>query len=264
MTELFVRISGSGPPIVFLHGWTCHSEFFQHQADGLSGSFRIIRPDMPGHGKSARVDRRTTLDDLAASIDRVLTEHTEEKAVLVAWSMGAAAAFNYIRHQGCRSLAGLVIVDMTPKVFNDDTWSLGIRNGFDAMRSSRAEMLMLENWDAYARLIARNIFAEHENPDPVLLDWTHEQVAANDPRAMVPLWRAVVRSDNRDVLPLITVPALVISGAQSQLYSRKTACYMVEQIDDADMISFTQSGHAPHLEEPDAFNAAIRAFMTRL
>ncbi len=264
MTELFVRISGSGPPIVFLHGWTCHSGFFRPQAEGLSSDYGIIRPDMPGHGKSAHVDRRTTLDDLAASIDCVLTEHTEGNAVLVAWSMGAAAAFNYIRHQGCGSLAGLVIVDMTPKVFNDDTWSLGIRNRFDATRSSRAEMLMLENWDAYARPIARNIFAEHQNPDPDLLDWTHRQVAANDPLAMVPLWRAVVRSDNRDVLPLITVPTLVVSGAQSQLYSRETARYMVEQIDDADMIAFAHSGHAPHLEEPDAFNAAIRAFMTRL
>ena len=50
--DTFVRISGQGFPLVFVHGFTTTSEFWREQAEEFSKAYRVIRINLPGHGAS--------------------------------------------------------------------------------------------------------------------------------------------------------------------------------------------------------------------
>jgi pimeloyl-ACP methyl ester carboxylesterase len=57
--DTFVRISGQGFPLVFVHGFTTTSEFWREQAEEFSKAYRVIRINLPGHGASPAQGRAT-------------------------------------------------------------------------------------------------------------------------------------------------------------------------------------------------------------
>ena len=62
----------------------------------------------------------------------------------------------------------------------------------------------------------------------------------------------------------IQQPTLIVHGAQSQLYGDDTADHLVAALPHARAVRFERSGHAPHLEEPELFNATLKDFADRL
>jgi pimeloyl-ACP methyl ester carboxylesterase len=70
--DTFVRISGQGFPLVFVHGFTTTSEFWREQAEEFSKAYRVIRINLPGHGASpAPTSRSYCLQDFVEDVARV-------------------------------------------------------------------------------------------------------------------------------------------------------------------------------------------------
>ncbi|MEC7963902.1 MAG: alpha/beta fold hydrolase, partial [Pseudomonadota bacterium] len=67
--------------------------------------------------------------------------------------------------------------------------------------------------------------------------------------------------DMRDTIADIDVPYLVCTGADSRLYREDVAQWIAAQAPQAQVARFAQSGHSPHLEEPEAFCDAICRFV---
>ena len=65
---------------------------------------------------------------------------------------------------------------------------------------------------------------------------------------------------NGDEVRALAVPSLIVHGALSHLYSDEASEWMERNIPNSRRVVFTNSGHAPHLEEPDRFNEEIRIF----
>jgi pimeloyl-[acyl-carrier protein] methyl ester esterase len=260
--SLPVREAGRGRPILFLHGWTCHGGFFAPQFDGLAGEFHLIAPDLPGHGTAPRAG--LTIEDAADAVHRLIENRALDRPLIVGWSMGAAVAWSLIARHGTDRLAGLVVVDMSPKVLNDDTWGLGLRNGLDAARNAHVLGAMAANWPTYARAVARNIFADGTDAASPLETWTAAEIARNDPAAMTAMWRSLTAQDFRSLIPEIRLPVLIAHGANSRIYAAATADWMAGRLADVEVEVFEASGHAPHLEEPAAFNAMLSRFLRSL
>jgi len=73
--DAFVRISGQGFPLVFVHGFTTTSEFWRGQAEEFSKAYRVIRINLPGHGASpAPTSRSYCLEDFVEDVARVFRE----------------------------------------------------------------------------------------------------------------------------------------------------------------------------------------------
>jgi len=65
----------------------------------------------------------------------------------------------------------------------------------------------------------------------------------------------------RPVLRKVTVPALLINGAQSKIFPGDVAGWLAGALPNAEIPRFEGSGHAPFAEEPDRFNAVLAGFL---
>jgi pimeloyl-ACP methyl ester carboxylesterase len=102
---------GTGPTIVFVHGWTCDSSSWTGQVPAFSKDHRVITLDLPGHGKSASPqDGKLSMDLFARAVESVRAEAGADRIVLVGHSMGAPVIRQYA-HLYPEHVAGLVAVD---------------------------------------------------------------------------------------------------------------------------------------------------------
>ncbi|HEY3516990.1 MAG TPA: alpha/beta hydrolase [Gammaproteobacteria bacterium] len=104
---------GTGPTIVFVHGWTCDSSSWTGQVPAFSKDHRVITLDLPGHGESGSPkDGKLSMDLFARAVEAVRAEAGAgaERIVLVGHSMGAPVIRQYA-HLYPQHVAGLVAVD---------------------------------------------------------------------------------------------------------------------------------------------------------
>lgn len=242
-------------PVLFLHGWAMHGAMFDDVAAQLGPGFDCHAPDLPGHG--SRVEDTPSLDACVALAKRWVDRL--ERPILVGWSMGAGAAWRYVSQHGTSGLRGLVTIDMSPRMLPEAGWDLGlIGQSAEAILATSGKIV--PEWSRMAGSIARNMYARSSEPELTRED-VKDLLLAQDPARLRPLWDDLVAMDERETIPKIAIPYLVCTGAQSRLYSREAADWIAAQARRARVESFGNSGHSPHLEEPDAFCGAIRRFV---
>lgn len=246
---------GEGRPLLFLHGLMADSGFFERQRL-LADDFRVIAVDLRGHGRSPAGPVPPTIRLLAEDVAGLARALDLDGSVGVGWSLGAAVLWRVLAGSASRKFAGAVVVDMTPRVLNDRDWDLGLSRETCEARSQA----IADDFPAFAASAGQAIFAA---PGPEA-DRAAAAFAANDPGAIGALWESLVEEDFRPLLPSIRQPTLVLHGAHSHLYGADTAGHLVEALPSARSVTFDRSGHAPHLEQPELFNATLREFAATL
>src|SRR6185503_21244992 len=102
---------GSGPAIIFVHGWTCDESSWQSQVPAFSKQYRVITLDLPGHGKSdLPKDGTFSMALFARAVEAVRAEAKVDRAVFVGHSMGTPVIRTYALMYPAH-VAGLVLVD---------------------------------------------------------------------------------------------------------------------------------------------------------
>ncbi len=96
--------------VVLVHGWSCDHTIWRAQLADLAGEFRVIAPDLPGHGRSDHPARAYTMAHLVRGLEAVLKAAKVRRVVLVGHSLGAKVASEYARRHPAR-VRGLVLVD---------------------------------------------------------------------------------------------------------------------------------------------------------
>jgi pimeloyl-ACP methyl ester carboxylesterase len=256
---------GEGRPLLLLHGLMAHSGFFEKQRE-LADGFRLVRPDLRGHGASSAAaaadgSAGLTIERLAADVAELADRLDLKDAVAVGWSLGASVLFRLLAGPASARFAGAVIVDMTPRVLNQDDWTLGLSAEVCGARLQAIR----EDFDGFAASAGAAIFAQPpKDGGKALAEWAGAEFARNDPASVAALWSSLVGADLRPLLPRIAQPTLVVHGAQSHLYGADTADHLVAALPDAAAVEFAESGHAPHLEQPELFNRTLRDFAASL
>lgn len=261
---MHIREAGAGAAIVLLHGWSCHGGFFPGQFEELARDFHLLAPDLPGHGRTGIAGPPLSIEAAADASAQMIEARGLRDVLLVGWSMGAAVAWSILSRHGCARIAGLVTVDMSPRPLNDATWRLGLHDGLDLERSDRAAAAMPGSWPAFTDRVVQSLFADGLSQDPKLAEWARNEIARCDPNSMATMWRSLTAQDFRALQPRIDRPALIAYGGKSALYGPGVFSWTAAQAPRARLARFDHSGHAPHLTEAGAFNAAIKAFHREL
>ncbi len=257
-----MRHHDHGRPVVFLHGWTMDGSVFSNQCERLQPRFRcLLAPDLPGHGANRGGD--PTLEGAVRMLRDLIDRRDISGAVLIGWSLGAAVAWRYMAEHGPRGVAGMISVDMSPKLINEDGWSLGLR-GKDADACRATTDRLRDHWAASVPAIAAGMFADRRGAADFSAETAAEKIAANDPAAMVSMWASLLVADARATVAALPIPLLAMHGRSSRVYAAETARWLARSAPEGKCLEFKNSGHSPHLEEPDAFAEAVTGFSNSL
>lgn len=247
--------AGAGPPLVLLHGWSQDASAFADLAARLSGRFRVVAPDLPGHGGPGE----PTLDGAAAALAALLEARRLENATLVGWSLGVAVAWRLLERAGAGRVARMASLDMSPRLANGPGWPLGLR-GADAAALAAGAARMEARWADAMPGIVSGMFAEGAAPDPALAAGAGARLRAKDPAPLLRMWRDLCAADLREGIARLPVPLLAIHGERSRLYPAAVGAWLAETAPEGRLEIIPDAGHSPHLEAPETVAALLAAF----
>ena len=113
--EIAYTERGSGPPLVFVPGWTMSGEVFEHQLTELASDFRVITLDPRGHGRSTVTVEANSYPQQGRDLLAVLDALHLTGVHLVGWSYGGLACYAAVEQAGARWLRSMTMIDMTPR-----------------------------------------------------------------------------------------------------------------------------------------------------
>lgn len=241
---------GTGPLLVLLHGIGSNARSWQHQLQGLADEYDVVAWDMRGYGTSSDPVVQYTMADVASDLAGLLDHLGFEKGHIGGLSMGGVVAQEFYRRYPGR-VRSLILADT-----NAGQGALAEeerQRRLDQRLNGAAEPAGLARQRTPALLSA-------EAPPEVVAE-AESVMAEIHPEGYRCAARAFAESDERDVLPLIDVPALVIWGECDTVCPRADADYLVENIKGAQFELIPGAGHLSNQENPGAFNDAVRRFL---
>jgi len=118
--DMKVRVSGTGFPLILVHGFTTTSEFWREQVEEFSASYQVIRLNLPGHGISPSPTTRSyTIDAFVEDLEGIFQHLSFSRAALVGLSMGGVVAQKFAV-KNPQLLQSLVLVDTTANGLGQD------------------------------------------------------------------------------------------------------------------------------------------------
>jgi 3-oxoadipate enol-lactonase len=243
---------GAGLPILFVHGFPLDSTLWQPQLDALSDEYRVIVPDLRGFGGSTP-SLAMTMEQYADDLRALLDELSINEVVLAGLSMGGYIAFAFYRKYSGR-VRGLVLVDTRPQADSDEA---------RANRAVTAERVTEHGVAALADGMLEKLLSPATFKDqPDLVRTVRAMMSRQSVSGtLAALYGMAERPDSRPMLGEISVPTLVVVGADDMLTPVADAELMVDAIPGSDLVVIPDAGHLSNLEQPQVFNQALREFL---
>jgi len=251
----------AAPAIILVHGWSqCHLSFARQSE--LAERFRLILPDLRGHGQSDKPLDPVCYDNSrpwAEDMQAIIKTLGLEAPLLVGWSMGGWVVMDYLEHFGDAALAGVGLIGSSittgahlPPV------AAKVRNDPPAKAMGMYSEDLAENLAAVQAFVAVCFYQE---PDAATLA---QAVGYN--MLVPPKVRAAARlrqEDRRAVAEATVKPAWVAWGAHERLAPAEMGQQALSHFPKAEEQIYHKSGHSPFWEEAAAFNADLAAFANR-
>lgn len=247
---------GRGLPVVLLHGHPFNRSMWREQVEALRGEYRIITPDLPGYGESTPVPAWIGMDEMARYIADLIAMLDLAPVVLVGLSMAGQIALEFA-HLFPTRLRALILADTAAHAETAE----GRRS-----RHAVADRVLSEGmrWiavESLPKLLAPASLRDH----PELGDRVMTMMLGTSPvGAAAALRGRAERRDHIPFLPQIGVPTLVIVGSLDEYTPVADAALLHHQIPGSQLAVIEGAGHLPNLEDPEAFNAVVRAFLDNI
>ncbi|MGI8793373.1 MAG: alpha/beta fold hydrolase [Acidimicrobiales bacterium] len=259
--------SGSGPPIVFLHGVTHCSDVWSWQFEDLRSRHRLIALDHRGHGQSAAGSDPWTIARLAKDVAEALHGLDVDHALIVGHSLGGIVAQQLLLDQpdliGSR-ISGVALMATTAGGLNvvPAAWAGVARAGVSVARrglgvAGRVQQRVIGPNDVAWAMFR---FGFGSKVDPTHVELTRRLTAATPLSTLSELLEDVVGFDLRDRLTEIGAPALVIAGSRDLVTPLSGSRLIAERIPDARLEVLTGAGHMVMLERRGPVSELIERF----
>jgi pimeloyl-ACP methyl ester esterase len=251
---------GSGRPLVLLHGWAGSGRLWRFQEE-LADSFRLVIPDLRGHGLSIAPHEGFGLVELSSDIVTLFERLGLTDAILLGWSLGsqaALAAFPRLKER----LSGLVLIGATARFTATD----GYPHGLPSNEIRGIGLRLRRNYERTMGEFFRSMFAEGELT-PGQEERIGREILADGrlpaPEAAHAALDILASTDIRDRLRSVDCPVLIIHGSADAVCPPGAARFLAKRLPDARLVEFAGVGHAPSLSRPDRFNALVSEFLRK-
>lgn len=270
--------AGAGAPLVMIPGWSQTAAQYKHQLTGLSGRYRALALDMRGHGESDKPTHGYRVSRLAKDLHDALTTLELTEVNLLSHSMGCAVVWCYLDMFGPERLSKLILVDQSPFLTADPSWSKAERDAaeFALAPADRRDPITLyeignliqavttlagPNGEDVTRQFIGGLFTHRVSEEEKA--WAIDLILKL-PRAYAArlLYNHALQSWF-DVVTRITLPTLLIGGKASQI-PWKSLLWMHERIPGSRLEIFEEEDGGKHftfMENPEKFNRLVSDFI---
>lgn len=245
--------TGSGPPVLLVHGWTANRTYWKRQVQALRDRCTVIAADLRGHGESSHPPKGYTIGALVADLEQLVRALRVPKIAVVGWSMGGMVAIELARRLGER-VSALGLVSTSAGGFLDAK-----KPAIDPEGIAKTRAGLAEDPRAFLRGLAPHLFKA--GPASPLVPWAAGEMQKTAAHVATACYEALLAFDARPHLASLRVKTAVLHGEHDRLIPLAAARTLAKGIAGAELVVFPESGHAPPLEEPEAFNAALERLL---
>jgi pimeloyl-[acyl-carrier protein] methyl ester esterase len=244
---------------VLLHGWSLNLRVWDPLIERLAGEFRIITLDLPGHGKSDWDRRASTPAAQAWRVHETLAALSNRYALL-GWSLGGQLALDLAAALPA-DIERLILISSTPKFLSSPSWRYGMPRPLLARLANR-----VHDRDEYVVRDFLKLAARGSAPRTAerVFETLRAAVRAHGTARFEALANGLARlreGDLRRALPLVRVPALVLSGRRDQIIRPSASRAMARALPQARYVSIDGAAHAPFLSHPRQFTRLVCEFL---
>ena len=235
--------------ILMLHGWGCSSVHFREIAEKLSGGYRLLIPDLPGHGMTGQPSVPWGVDEYTECVLRIMESAGFDRCSVIAHSFGGRIA--------------LKLASMHPEKV--DKMILTGCAGLKKPKTPEQEKQEQEYQRKKERLIRIGRLPLLKQYSAVMLEDLRNRYGSADYNALAPGMREtfirIISEDLRPCLNRIQCPVLLIWGRNDQdtpLWMGET---MEKEIPDAGLVVFDNDDHFAYLHQRTRFTIIAESFL---
>ena len=243
-----LRREGSGPPIVFVHGFCQSSAYWAPTLELIAGrGHGAVAVDLPGFGASAELPGPYTMSGLADALATQLDAWGIQRIVLVGGSMGGVIAQHFVLRHAPRVVRLLLVAT--------GGFSENVDNSL-----AFAQRLSDAPWnEAAVTPVVDGFF--HQRPSPAKIDeYRRIALSASQPAA-VEAARSNATNRTFEQLWSIRVPTLIIQGRHDRARTPAHGAAMQQRIEGSSLEVIEDAGHTPQLEQPQRFHDIALPFL---
>lgn len=242
------------PAVVLLHGFTSDNRMWLPVIDALSQDYRVIAPDMRGHGATTAPEDLDsyTMEAYAGDLLALLDALEVDVCALVGCSFGGMVALHFAVHHADR-VAGLVISDSSAAYSHPEYDQKYLDR--EARIDSQADIVDRLGTAELGKRAARDI------ADPFLAEGIRKRYERMSREGF--LGAAQVRRERPNLLPVLrerlTMPTLVCIGDEDPVYSATEV--MLRELPAARYLVFKNTGHGIPALKPEPYARELLQFL---
>ena len=234
----------TAPAIVLIHGSVVTRKMWLPQLRGLSDTFHVIAPDLPGHG--ALADMPFTFSRAAQTLADIIRHETYGRALVAGLSLGGYVAME-LASRSPELVSGLVLSGSSLNFV-----------GFLGSYLRFASWLMERGWLKLGK--EKSEERVKRMFPPALADVAGEQLLAGVyPDALGPSYAEMAGRDFSAVLAEYPGPSLILNGERDSS-NRKGEAKFLAAAPNGRVQTVADAGHACNLDQPEKYNRAVREF----
>ena len=254
--EIVYWTLGDGPPIVLLHPFPAHHEFWLPVAKSLSARYRLLMPDLRGHGDSEVGEGPATMQKHAADIAHVMDDADVGRAPMVGVSIGGYALFEFWRAYRGR-VAGLALCNTKAPADSPE-----VRAG---RLQSATQVLERGTEPFFESMIPKLLGQTTRDSRPDIVEGVWPMMRKMSAADVAQVQRGMAeRPDSVDTLKTINVPTLLVTGDEDILTGVNEAELMRHHISGSQLRVIPKAGHYAPWEQPEEATRLLRQFLDQL
>ena len=254
--EIVYWTLGDGPAVLLLHPFPANHEFWIPVAETLSTRYRIILPDLRGHGESSVGEGPATMAKHAADIAGIMDDADVGRAPLIGVSIGGYALFEFWRRSRNR-VAALGLCDTKAPADGAEARAGRLQAANDVLERGTEPFL--------ASMVPRLFGRTTREARPDLVDGALRMMRQMSPEGIAQVQRGMAeRPDSVDTLKTINVPTLLVTGDEDIMTGVNEAELMRQHIGGSQMRVIPKAGHYSPWEQPAEAAKLLRQFLDGL
>jgi len=254
--QVYYEDYGTGDrAVVLVHGWGSSLRAWDYNLQALrAAGHRVVLIDHRGCGNSDKDFADMGIEAIAGDVVALVEQLGLEKVVLNGWSMGGAVVVSAANQLGSRCSGLVLTCGATPCYLQKPDYAHG---GTDEALAETLAAMVADRVNFLAGLSA-GVYASEVSQQ--IVDWTAATFLQASPLAAQSLGD-LGPLDQRAILGSLEIPILSTVGEHDAIVDPAVCRSVADYASNVTLVEFTDSGHAPFIEEAEKYNSVLNGFL---